>query len=185
MEQWKDIPGFEGCYQISDQGRVRSLDRKATSGKTLPGQIINPIVQKSGYHHVGLWRGGVCYQRRVHRLVAQAFIPNPENKPTVNHLNEDKGDNRVENLEWATHRENTVYGNCIEKRTANRNPNAPNRRMKVIGTDKEGREIVFDSITEALRYLGKNPKDGHISQCCKGKQKTAFGYAWRYGGDDK
>lgn len=185
MEVWKDIPGFEDCYQISNMGRVRSLDRKATSGKTLPGQIINPILQRSGYYHVGLWRGGRCHQRRVHRLVAEAFIPNPENKPTVNHLNEDKTDNRAENLEWATYKENTVYGNCIEKRTANRNPNAPNRRMTVIRIAPDGTEVEFKSITEALKALGKNPKDGHISQCCKGKQKTAFGYQWKYGGDDK
>lgn len=161
-------------------GRIKCLARKATSGMTLKEQIIKPILQHSGYCHVGLWRGGVCKQARVHRLVAEAFLPNPENKPTVNHLNEDKTDNRACNLEWATYKENTVYGNCVEKRTANRNMNAPNRRMAVIRIDKDGNEVEFSSITEALKALGKSAKDGHISQCCKGKQKTAFGYRWKY-----
>lgn len=184
MEEWKDIPGYEGSYQISNLGRVRTLTRKITNNHVLQGQIVNPILQHSGYLHVGLWKGGKCSQRRVHRLVAEAFVDNPENKPTVNHLNEDKTDNRACNLEWATYRENTVYGNCIEKRTANRRPDAPNRRMTVISTDKYGNEVRYNSITEALIALGKNPRDGHISQCCKGKQKTAFGFEWRYGGDE-
>ena len=179
-EQWKPIPGYENVYEVSDMGRVRRLEAKDTNGRTCRAQIIKPIVQHSNYCHVGLWRGQKCEQRRVHRLVAQAFIPNPENKPTVNHLNEDKQDNRACNLEWATVQENTVYGSCIERRTANRRADAPNRRMAVIGTDKDGIEHRFDSITNALVAVGASKRDGGISKCCKGKRKTAFGYTWRY-----
>ena len=179
-EQWKPIEGYESIYQVSNMGRVRRLAGVASNGRPLKAQIIKPIIQHSGYCHVGLWRGGVCDQRRVHRLVAEAFIPNPDNKPTVNHLNEDKQDNRACNLEWATVQENTVYGSCIERRTANRKVGAANRRTSVIGTDKDGNERVFDSIANASEYVGASRNDGHISQCCKGKQKTAYGYKWRY-----
>ena len=184
-EVWKDIVGFEGVYQVSTLGRVRRLGAYDTNGRWCKPQLIQPILQHSGYCHVGLWRGQVCKQRRVHRLVAEAFIPNPEGKPTVNHLNENKQDNRVENLEWATYRENTVYGSCVERRTANRRETAPNRRMRVKSIDKHGNIEYYNSISDALRKLGKNPRDGHISQCCKGKQKTAVGKRWEYveGGD--
>ena len=179
-EQWKPIEGYEGVYEVSDLGRVRRLEAKDTNGRTCKAQIIKPIIQHSGYCHVGLWHGQKCDQRRVHRLVAQAFIPNPENKPTVNHLNEDKQDNRACNLEWATVQENTVYGSCVERRTANRRPDAPNRRKPVIGTDKDGNERVFDSIANASEYVGASRRDGSIGQCCNGRRKTAYGYKWRY-----
>ena len=179
-EYWKPIAGYEDIYQVSNMGRVRRLEAKDANGRTCKAQIIKPIVQHSGYCHVGLWRGGKCDQRRVHRLVAQAFIPNPENKQTVNHLNEDKQDNRACNLEWATIQENTVYGSCIEKRTANRRAGAPNRRTPVIGRDKDGNERRFASIADASECMGASRNDGHITACCKGKQKTAYGYTWRY-----
>lgn len=179
-EQWKPIEGYESIYQVSNMGRVRRLAGVASNGRPLKAQIIKPILQHSGYCHVGLWRNGVCDQRRVHRLVAEAFIPNPKNKATVNHLNEDKQDNRACNLEWATVGENTRHGSCIERRTANRRPDAPNKRKAVIGTDKDGIEHVFDSIANASQYVGVSRNDGHITACCKGNQRTAYGYTWRY-----
>ena len=168
-EEWRDVKGYEGLYQVSNLGRIKALEKVDTGGKRWPEKIISPIKQHSGYMHVGLWWGGECKQSRVHRLVAEAFIPNPENREQVNHLNENKADNRACNLEWATPKENTNYGHCIAKRRLG-------RIRAVIREDGK----YYESITEALRDMGASLRDGHISQCCKGKQKTAYGYKWRY-----
>lgn len=169
IEEWRDIKGYEGLYQVSNLGRIKALAKIDTGGKCWPEKILSPIKQHSGYYHVGLWWGGQCKQSRVHRLVAEAFIPNPDGKGQVNHLNEDKSDNRARNLEWATARENTNYGQCIAKRKRG--------RMKAV---VRGDGKYYESITEALKDLGASLRDGHISQCCKGKQHTAYGYCWRY-----
>lgn len=186
-EIWKDIKDYEGIYQISNLGRIKTLAktvRKWDGTARRAEQILKPIVQKSGYCHIGLWRNGKCKQSRMHRLVAQAFCINddPKSKTQVNHLNENKQDNRAENLEWVTPRENTLYGNCIEKRTANRNELATNKRLKVACFDIKTNCLVkfFNSIASASLWCGVSKNDGHITQCCKGKQKTAYGYRWQY-----
>lgn len=173
-EHWVDILDYKGIYQVSSLGHIRRLESRDSNGRLRPEQIIKPIVQHSGYAHVGLWWNQKCKQTRVHRLVAQAFIPNPDNKPTVNHINENKLDNRVENLEWATVGENTRYGTCLRRR-------AISRGRDIEQLDLAGNSIRrWLSIADALRSLGKNPRDGHISSVCRGNQKTAFGYKWRY-----
>lgn len=112
MEQWKDIPEFEGIYQISNLGRVKGLSRFVNSkdgGKRpLKEQIIN-FTSYKGYDFVNLWKNQKSKRFSVHRLVALAFIPNPENKPQVNHKNGIKTDNRLENLEWVTLSENMIH----------------------------------------------------------------------------
>ena len=124
MEEWKDIEGFE-YYQVSDKGRVRSLPHKIMKSnrvpKSIPGGILKPRPNNAGYLLVPLFRykeegkGRHRKQNLVHRLVAEAFIPNPEGKPTVNHKgkNGDKTDNRVENLEWATSREQNEHAIAV------------------------------------------------------------------------
>lgn len=178
-EIWKDIPGYENVYQVSTHGRLKSLEKKTTTWngtKTWPETIISPILQKSGYYHVGLWKNQKCKQSRLHRLVAEAFIPNddPKNKTQVNHKNELKHDNHVDNLEWVTPKENTNYGNCISKRSKS-------RAVPVDQYSLNGEYITtFSSQAEANTYLGKAKNDSHISSCCNGKQFSAYGYMWKY-----
>jgi len=114
MEIWKPIEGFEGRYEVSNLGNVRSLDMIVNNGYKdylKRGRVLVKTISGYGkYHKVHLCDGISGFkQMRVHRLVANAFIPNPENKETVNHINGDKQDNRVENLEWATQAENNRH----------------------------------------------------------------------------
>ena len=118
-EIWKPVIGYEGLYEVSSYGRVRSLDRyvkgKGESYWLRKGKVLSPEKNKDGYLLVSLCCNGKRYLRTVHRLIAQAFIPNPDNLPEVNHLDEDKTNNRVDNLEWCDRSYNNNYGNRMDK----------------------------------------------------------------------
>lgn len=154
MEIWKDIEGYEGLYQVSNLGRVRSLNRVTyqiqKGGELTPmnykGRILGTSMK--GYPTVSLSKNNVINVRCVHRLVAEAFLPNPNNLPYINHKNEIKTDNRVENLEWCTQQHNVNYGTSRKRASLN---NPLKRGCLVDG-------IFFHSISEAERYL-KCPKN--------------------------
>ncbi|MEL7409252.1 MAG: NUMOD4 domain-containing protein, partial [Cyanobacteria bacterium J06558_2] len=112
-EYWLDIPNYEGYYQVSNYGNVRSLDRviKEKTGKiqTLKGQVLKARINRSGYYHIGLSKNGTRITFAIHQLVAQAFIPNPDSKKTVNHIDGNKLNNSLSNLEWSTYSENLEH----------------------------------------------------------------------------
>lgn len=157
MEVWKDIQGYEGLYQVSNLGNVRSLDY----GGTRRVKILKLDTQKNGYKQVKLYKNGKCKNHRIHRLVSIHFIDNPKNLPKVNHKNENKADNRVENLEWCDSKYNNNFGTRT-KRIAK----AISKKVICITTGE-----IFDSIKEASRQTGAN--QSHIVECCRGKRKSA------------
>lgn len=191
IEVWKDVVGYEGLYEVSSHGRVRSLDRivtyKAGGTRKFYGKILSLVELKNkGYLVVPLSRDGKTNNHRVNRLVAIAFIENPDNKEQVNHIDENKKNNNVENLEWSTSIENVNHGTGIDRRAMkqrnNTNQSKPVRGIHTI----TGNIIEFPSISEASR----NGFDGAtISKCCKDKYthyKTYKKYKWEFiKGDDK
>lgn len=110
MEEWRDVEGYEGLYQVSNEGRVRSLPRTIETSnrqsRTYGGRVIHGCMSSTGYRVVTLSKKA---RSSIHRLVASAFVPNPDNKPCVNHINGDKTDNRPENLEWCSYSENEKH----------------------------------------------------------------------------
>ena len=168
MEYWKDIKGYEGLYQVSNLGRIRK-DNK----------IINPWVQ-FGYKIVGLWKNNKCQKLRVHRLVAEAFILNPNNYTQVNHKDEDKSNNSVENLEWCTQGYNNSYGNRTRKMLETyKNRHTSNAEKEVIQMSSDGTVLrTYKSMSEAARISGVSL--GNLSNLCNNKshRKTLGGYKW-------
>lgn len=176
-EVWKDIPGYEGFYQASDMGRVRSLDRVSFCHKgnghdmKFKGRILSPCPDKDGYERVILAKRGKNKYTNVHRLVAAAFLENKHNYPVVNHLNEIKNDNRASNLEWCSIGYNNVYNDRAKK--ANVKNYKPVRATNV----KTGEKMDFESISKAGTFGFRLT---NIIQCCKGDKKTHCGYTWEY-----
>lgn len=174
-EVWKPVVGYEGLYEVSSEGRVKSLSRvvKAPRNTTrlLGERLLTPTTEKEGYKVVGLRVNGKLSQKRVHRLVAEAFLNNPEEKTQVNHINEIKSDNKLSNIEWSTSKENSNHGTRIARIVEKRS-------IPLIATSIEsGEEIHFKSSMEAEREGFSN---SHVIACCKGNRKTHKGYVWRY-----
>lgn len=183
-EVWKDIKDYEGYYQISNFGNVRSLDRYVVSksgwSKFVKGRILKSSLHHYGYLQVSLLKNNKAVSIWVHSLVANAFLDNPNNLPCVNHKNEIKTDNRVENLEWCTIAYNNNYGNRNMNISLSQR-NDRNKSKKVIQYDKQMNKIsIFPSVMEASRCTGV--KESSIRNVCKQKTHylTAGGYIWRY-----
>lgn len=186
-EIWRSVPGYERRYEVSNLGRVRSLNfnnsgiNKLLSISTIDGYNVVTLFDKNRRRK----------QLKVHRLVAMAFIPNPDNKPCVDHINGIRSDNGLENLRWATHKEN--INNPITKiRKSLAQTNNPSRTKALMNNPKISKPILqidkntgetireFPSTQEIKRTLGHNV--AHISACARGDRncKSAYGYFWRY-----
>ena len=175
-ETWKDVAGYEGLYQVSNLGRVRSL----LHGKIW---ILKSLGNRRGYLRVERNRNGTRKDIYVHRLVAEAFIPNPLNLPQVNHKDEDKTNNSVDNLEWCTAKYNLNYGTCQARKSAKLKGRRRlvnwSRAKVVLQYDKSGNFVrEWPSTIEVQRQTGF--AQPHISDCCRGKRKSAYGYIWRF-----
>ena len=162
-EEWKPIRGY-APYEVSNMGRIRR-----------DGHVLATGTGKNGYLLVTLCLGGKQKNKSVHRLVAEAFVPNPSGFPCVNHLDEDKMNNRADNLEWCTVKYNTNYGTCIARR-------ARVCSKPVLQLDEDGNILKeWPSVTAAAKALGTSP--GAISSVCGGWQKHAGGFRWRLKSD--
>lgn len=166
-EQWKEIEGYEELYAVSTAGRVYSFRRG----------IIMSCGLVQGYYQVCLTKNGVQSNFYVHRLVAAAFIPNPDNLPIVNHIDENKTNNNVENLEWVTYQENTLHSlNNCKKQEGQKKRGRKGKKVNQYSIDGIFLQM-WPSITEASKTL--DIPQSSISLCCKGRYGSAGGFIWR------
>lgn len=183
MEDWRTVEGYPN-YKVSSLGNVKSIDRIVirNGNKTkLKGKILKPKIEKNGYLRVTLYNGRKDFATfSIHRLVALAFIPNPNNYLCVNHKDENPQNNNVNNLEWCTHKYNSNYGTAIKRRVIHQDwESISNKQSKVvIQFDKNMKKIKeYRSTVECSKY-GYNSSS--VSKCCNGKLKTYKGFIWRY-----
>ena len=177
QEEWKDIKGFEGIYQISNYGNVRSVNHYVKTGnngmRLVKGRILKPFKTCNGYLFIKTSKKYGSKHLAIHRLVAITFIENPNNYPNVNHKDEVKDNNVFTNLEWCNHSYNALYGTCQERLRQYKQ-----KRVNMI--DKNTGTILktFNSMKIAAEQLGIHKEQ--ISSVCRGERKTAGGYKWRY-----
>lgn len=158
-EQWKDIYGFEGLYKISNYGNVKSLNYNHTRKE----RILKPFTNPDGYLLVDLCKDGKEKYEKIHRLVAQEFLPNPDNLPMVNHKDENKQNNNVDNLEWCNNQYNCEYSRAKPINQYDLNGNLIKRWV---------------SMNEIKRQTSFSIS--YICNCCKGKYQKAYGFLWEY-----
>ena len=159
-EIWKDIKGYEGHYQVSNWGRGKSL-------KWNKEKILQPLIQSNGYYYIGLVKNNKRINYKIHRLVAEAFLPNPNNYKEVNHKDENKANNVVTNLEWCDRKYNQNYGTRTEKCS-----------KKVYQYTLDGK---FVKEWKSTAECGRNGfSQSSVSACCRGRYKTANGFIWSY-----
>lgn len=179
-EIWKDINNYEGLYQVSNLGNIKSLDKIIKQKNKVnqyqkhlyKGKVLKKQIQKNGYEVVNLYKEQQMSKKLVHRLVANAFISNESNMKYINHKDNNRKNNNVNNLEWCTQKENINYA----YKKGNKIP--PNMK-KIFQLNNEERILnIFNSITEAERKTGI--KASNISKCCRNLREKAGGYKWKY-----
>ena len=164
QEIWKDVVGYEGIYQVSNTGKVRNIR----------GYILSPADNGNGYLRFSLYKSKkVCSTQYLHRLIAEAFIPNPDKLSEINHKDENKKNNNIDNLEWVTHVENCNYGTRIQRYSE--------KALKPVKQiDSNGKTLaVYPGVIKATRALGLNSKSA-ITNCIAGRSKYCRGFKWEY-----
>lgn len=187
-EIWKEIPGFEGLYEVSNIGRVRSLDRFVidayySKGHIQKGRIHKNTLSKAGYYTTSLTdKNKIKKHHYIHRLVASAFIPNPNNYPVINHIDENPLNNNVSNLEWCTQKHNLSSGTVRERIAQTMSDNKRKNASRPISQyTREGEYIrTYTSSGEVQRLYGWFAKN--IDACARGYKRapTAYGYVWKF-----
>lgn len=170
-EKWTPVAGYEGLYEVSDQGRVKSLGRlirsKGNGHRNIPERVLKPCMNPNGYAMVALCKDGVIERVGIHRVVAKAFIPEVEGKPFVNHINAVRNDNRACNLEWCTQKENIQHAVRIGTKK-------PPQGKQLVRSDG----VIFESITAAARAIGS--PHSNIQFHLKGERNHVKGYTFAY-----
>ena len=174
-EIWRTIKGYEGLYEVSNLGRVKSLSKKIKNGqgyRITKERVLKNIKDSYNYEVVRLCRNCKNTQPKVHRLVAQAFIKNPNNKPQVNHKDGVKSNNFWKNLEWATCQDNIRHA----YKTGLKNSDSVKKKVAQI---RDGKVLkIWKSQSEAARRTSTSHKT--VSSCCRGDAKTAGGFRWAF-----
>jgi len=177
IEVWKPVVGYEGLYEVSDQGRIKSLPRKGNHNILC---YLKPALNKKGYLQVALTKGDSLKSYPLHKLVALTFIPNddPEHKTQVNHINEIKTDNRACNLNWMTPKENVNWGTGQYRAAQKRKSNGYYNQKKVIQMTLDGEVVkIWPSTSEA----GRNGfQQTSVSACCRGIRNKHKDFKWKY-----
>ena len=171
-EIWKDIEGYEGYYEVSNLGRVRSIERRLNDDRIYGGRILSQKQARNGYMQVHVSKDGIGKYLLVHRLVGMAFVPGYFNGAAINHKDENKQNNRADNLEWCSPSYNSKYGHRNDTMIEQ-------RKIGVVMMNTDGTSLQeFPSLQAAARAIGVSA--GHICQVCKGERNKAGGYRWKY-----
>ena len=165
-EIWKDVAGYEGFYQVSNKGNVRSVARKDSIGRKCGGRMLKLGYDGKGYRQLSLYKNGKAKTKSVHRIVAEAFIPNPKGFLEINHKDENKSNNEFSNLEWCTREYNINYGTRTEK---------VSKKVRAVNIET-GEVFTFNSIREAGR---KGYVRQHVSKACLGVYNAGGGNLYR------
>lgn len=178
-ENWKPVIGYEGLYEISNKGLIRSIDRviqRNGASHRIKGRILSIYTDNLGYQRITLSKEGKLHTMCIHKLVAEAFIPNPENKPCIDHIDTNPSNNCVDNLRWCTHSENMNNSVTLQHLKECR------ITKPVLQYDLKDNFIAeYISGREAARQV--NIQQASLVRCLQGTQKTAGGYKWRYKND--
>lgn len=185
-EVWKSVVGYEGIYEVSSFGNFRKIKDDGSK------KALKTTKNGCGYYTIGLWKEHKVKQYRISRLIAEAFIPNPKNKPYVDHIDTDKANNRVENLRWVSPSENS--NNPLSRKHLLQSWESAERKYKqsiinIGGNHPRAKAVcqlddnnnvlkTFQTSVEAANFVGC--KHGNITKCCKGERLRAGGYKWKY-----
>lgn len=172
-EIWKPIIGYEGQYEVSNLGNVKTLNYYNRGCE----KFLKPRDNTKGYFIVALYKNGIRKYYSLHRLVANTFIPNPDNKPCINHIDEIKTNNIIENLEWCTVKENNIHGSKLER---NAKSNREREHLLIGQFDKDNNLIKIYNGLREVSDAGFN--SGNVSSCCTGRKYHTYhkGFIWKY-----